>query len=54
MAFAVYYKGERVVHLAGGYADVEAKVPWDMDTLSQIHSSTKGIAAIVLAMLEQA
>jgi len=50
-AFAVYYKGERVVNLLGGYADPEAQIPWTEDTISQFFSTTKGISALVIAML---
>ena len=50
-AFAVYYKGQLVVNYAGGYADVEAETEWDVNTLCQIFSSTKGVMAVVMAML---
>ncbi|CAH1776126.1 unnamed protein product [Owenia fusiformis] len=50
-AFAVYYKGRLVVDLRGGYADVEAKLPWSKDTISQLFSTTKAIGAITIAHL---
>ena len=51
-AFSVYYRGEKVVNLVGGYADPEAEVPWRENTLSQFFSTTKGVSALVIAMLE--
>ncbi|PIK56468.1 putative beta-lactamase domain-containing protein 2 [Apostichopus japonicus] len=50
-AFAVYYKGEKVVDLWAGYADQEAKLLWKEDTLSLMFSTTKGLSALVIAML---
>ncbi len=50
-AFAVYHRGELVVNLWGGYADVEGGVPWRGDTLSQTFSSSKAVIGIVAAML---
>ena len=37
----------------GGYADpdAEAQVPWTEETVSQFFSTTKGVSAIVIAML---
>lgn len=50
-ALSVYYKGENVVDLWAGYADVEAKRLWKEDTMVVIFSSTKGLAALCVAML---
>ena len=50
-AFAVYHQGELVVNLVGGYADTEAHRPWTTDTISNVCSVTKGISAIVGALL---
>ncbi len=50
-AFAVYYQGQPVVSVWGGYADVEAGVPWRENTLSQTFSSSKVIIGIVMAVL---
>ena len=36
-----------------GYADIEAQRPWREDTISQAFSSTKGVAAIILAKMVQ-
>ncbi|GAB1606000.1 beta-lactamase domain-containing protein 2-like [Argonauta hians] len=46
-SFAAYYKGELVVHLWGGYASTVS--PWRNDTLGLIYSTSKGVAAILLA-----
>ncbi|KAL8603601.1 hypothetical protein ACOMHN_022553 [Nucella lapillus] len=50
-SFAAYYKGEEVVNLWGGFADEEANRPWKYNTTSNFHSSTKSVAAIVIAHL---
>ena len=50
-AFALYHQGELVVEFSGGYADYEAEVPWTKETLCQIFSSTKGVAAVTMAVL---
>ncbi|XP_071948023.1 beta-lactamase domain-containing protein 2-like [Antedon mediterranea] len=50
-AFAAYHKGKKVVDIWGGYADKEAHRPWKPDTLPNIYSSGKGVAAIAVAML---
>jgi len=49
-AFSVYYKGEKVVDLWGGYKDAVTKEPWEEDTKVIVFSTTKGLAAICLAM----
>ncbi|GAB1606168.1 beta-lactamase domain-containing protein 2-like [Argonauta hians] len=48
-SFAAYYKGELVVDLWGGYASTVS--PWRNDTLPLIFSTSKGVAAILLAKL---
>ena len=50
-AFAVYHQGELVVNLVGGYADSEAHRPWRKHTISNAFSVTKGVCAIVAALL---
>jgi CubicO group peptidase (beta-lactamase class C family) len=47
----VYHRGSKVVDLWGGYRDRKARAPWDEDTLEIVFSTTKGLAAITLAML---
>jgi len=43
--------GETVVDLWGGYRDVEGSEAWAEDTLVNVYSTTKGIAAIAFATL---
>ncbi|CAH1776125.1 unnamed protein product [Owenia fusiformis] len=50
-AFAVYYKGQQVVNLRGGYADIEAEIPWSKNTITQVMSTTKAVASITIALL---
>ncbi|KAJ8049436.1 Beta-lactamase domain-containing protein 2 [Holothuria leucospilota] len=50
-AFSVYHEGEKIIDLWAGYADIEAKRLWKQDTLTIIFSTTKGIAALCIAML---
>ncbi|XP_052218803.1 beta-lactamase domain-containing protein 2-like isoform X2 [Dreissena polymorpha] len=50
-SFAVYYRGELVVNLWGGYSDYESRRLWKEDTLSTFFSSTKALAAFVIAHL---
>jgi len=49
-ACAIYHQGQKVVDLWGGYRDKHAQVPWEEDTLVIVFSSTKGIAALVMAV----
>ncbi|XP_022096881.1 beta-lactamase domain-containing protein 2-like [Acanthaster planci] len=50
-AYAVYYKGTKVVDIWGGYADSEANRPWKEDTLSVLFSTTKGITSLCMLVL---
>lgn len=50
-SFAVYYQGRPVVNLWGGYSDIDCRRLWKEDTLSTFFSSTKAVAAIVIAHL---
>lgn len=50
-AVCVYYRGEKVVDLWGGYADAKNKIPWAEDTSVLIFSSTKGLTAMCAALL---
>ena len=50
-ALAVYRHGECVVDLWGGYADQARTRPWTGDTLVNLWSTTKGIAALCVALL---
>jgi CubicO group peptidase (beta-lactamase class C family) len=48
-ACAVYWKGEQVVDLWGGYRDAKTKEPWQKDTMVLVFSATKGMAAMTFA-----
>lgn len=48
-ACAVYYQGEKVVDLWGGYRDREGTEPWEKDTMVLVFSATKGLAAMAVA-----
>lgn len=50
-AFAVYYKGQLVVDLWGGYADYQALRLRRSDSTSMAYSATKVVTAICLARL---
>ena len=47
----VYRAGQPVVDLWGGYRDAAQTLPWTRDTLINVWSTTKGIAALALAQL---
>ena len=49
-AMAVYRNGVKVVDLWGGYANGITKAPWQHDTMVNMFSTTKGIAALAVAM----
>ncbi|MDA3953131.1 MAG: serine hydrolase [Bacteroidales bacterium] len=49
-AITIYYKGEKVVDLWGGYRDALTKSKWEEGTKVIVFSTTKGLAAICLAM----
>jgi CubicO group peptidase (beta-lactamase class C family) len=49
-AVAVYRNGTKVVDLRGGYRDGIAKAPWQHDTMVNMFSSTKGVAALAVAL----
>ncbi len=49
--FAVIRDGETVVSLRGGWADRKKTMQWDERTLVPVYSTTKGVAALVLAHL---
>ncbi|CAD5119753.1 DgyrCDS8348 [Dimorphilus gyrociliatus] len=50
--FAAYHKGKLIVNLVGGYADKETRNPWTFDTITQVFSSTKGVAMTALNHLQ--
>ena len=49
-ALAVYRDGRKVVDLWGGLRNVHTRQPWREDTLVTVFSSTKGVAALTLAV----
>jgi CubicO group peptidase (beta-lactamase class C family) len=49
-ACCAYYRGEKVVDLWGGIRNMRTSEPWERDTMVVIHSATKGLAAMTLAV----
>jgi CubicO group peptidase (beta-lactamase class C family) len=49
-AVAAYRDGEKVVDLWGGVRDARGNQPWEEDTLVIVYSTSKGLAAIALAV----
>lgn len=49
--FAAVRDGKVVVDIWGGWADRAQTKPWTRETIVPVYSTTKGVAAIVLAML---
>lgn len=49
-AVAVYRDGVKVVDLWGGYRNGLTKDPWQADTMVNMFSTTKGVAALVVAV----
>jgi len=45
-----YYHGEQVVDLWGGVRNKHTGEPWERDTMVVVHSATKGLAAMTLAV----
>jgi CubicO group peptidase (beta-lactamase class C family) len=52
-SFSAYHRGEKVVDLWGGIADVETGRAWDERTLELVFSTTKGAVAICANKLAQ-
>jgi len=50
-ACAAYVRGEKVLDLWGGIRDARSGARWDEDTLVLVYSTSKGLAAMTLAML---
>ena len=50
-ACAVYHRGEKIVDIWGGARDEQTGRPWEQNTMVVVHSATKGLAAMTLAML---
>jgi CubicO group peptidase (beta-lactamase class C family) len=49
-ACCAYHRGEKVVDLWGGIRDKRTGEPWQQDTMVIVHSATKGLAAMTLAI----
>jgi CubicO group peptidase (beta-lactamase class C family) len=49
-ACCAWVRGEKVVDIWGGVRDVATGAPWDRDTMVVVHSATKGLAAMTLAI----
>jgi CubicO group peptidase (beta-lactamase class C family) len=49
-ACCIYQDGEKVVDLWGGVRDRASGEPWRKDTMVVVHSTTKGLAAMVMAL----
>jgi CubicO group peptidase (beta-lactamase class C family) len=49
-AVAAYVHGEKVVDLWGGYRDARRQDRWEEDTLVLVYSTSKGMAAIAVAL----
>ena len=50
-AVAVFRHGRPVVDLWGGHLDAARGLPWKRDTIVPVFSTSKGVAALVLASL---
>ena len=49
-ACCVFQRGEKVVDLWGGIRNKQTGEPWEQDTMVVVHSATKGLAAMTLAI----
>jgi len=49
-ACCAYHRGEKVVDLWGGIRNKKTGEPWERDTMVVVHSTTKGLAAMTLAL----
>ena len=49
-AVAAYHRGHKVVDLWGGLRDPARGDPWERDTLVMVYSSSKGLAAMTIAL----
>jgi CubicO group peptidase (beta-lactamase class C family) len=49
-AVCAYVRGEKVVDLWGGIRNKATGEPWNRDTMVIVHSTTKGLAAMTLAL----
>jgi CubicO group peptidase (beta-lactamase class C family) len=49
-ACCMYYRGEKVVDLWGGVRNKATREPWEEDTMVIVHSTTKGLAGMAIAL----
>ncbi|HVP20726.1 MAG TPA: serine hydrolase domain-containing protein [Anaerolineaceae bacterium] len=49
-AACMYYQGEKVVDLWGGVRNKATGEPWEEDTMVIVHSTTKGMAGMAMAL----
>jgi CubicO group peptidase (beta-lactamase class C family) len=49
-ACCIFFRGEKVVDLWGGIRCRQTGEPWQRDTMVIVHSATKGLAAMTLAI----
>jgi len=49
-ACCVFYRGEKVVDLWGGIRNKQSGEPWEENTMVVVHSASKGLAAMTLAV----
>ncbi len=49
-ACCAYHRGAKVVDLWGGIRNGQAAEPWEQDTMVIVHSATKGLAAMAMAL----
>ena len=49
-ACCVFLRGVKVVDLWGGVRDPATGAPWEEDTMALVHSTTKGVAAMAVAL----
>src|SRR5678816_203329 len=49
-ACCVYHRGSKIVDLWGGIRNQATGEPWEQDTMVVVHSATKGLAAMTLAI----
>jgi len=49
-AVCAFYRGEKVVDLWGGVRNQKTGEPWEQDTMVLVHSATKGLSAMTLAI----
>ncbi len=51
-ACSVYHRGDKVVDLWGGIRDKATGEPWEEDTMVIVESTTKGLAAMTMALAQ--